>query len=504
MHRRRFFRSGVPYSSRGLRGTRQSNWNDPSKCWVWHVASSHRMPLRICRGQSACRGNPAASWGDRLWQFAVPLLLTQLFPSTLLPNVIVQLIVYAILIVSMPHLGAFVDATNRWHAVRTGILGMNGMVAVSAAGLVVATVLLRQTDTSSAFNHSVNSTTNAPSYTVPSAASAWPVYAAVAVAVGASAVSQIYNNLQTLALEKDWVVELASATDSPLSAWNTSLLRIDMATRIVSPMVYALQMGVLQRAVPSAHDQVVVLVMTAAGWNLLLAPLQYAALHDVYTLCPSLAAKRPPHQLRCFPPQSHSTIAMWTMYLKHPTSVVSLSFCVLYMTVLKENALSTAYLLWHGTAPATVGWSMGSGAYCGLMASWSYPWLLRRFEYAETVAVASVWLYLGCLAPALYVVWRPSAEAADIVLMVVLAASQFWLWTTSLAETQIMQEWVEPHQRGAVNAMQHTANKGFYMAVLVLGIVYADPHQFHVLILASIGATTVAAIGFTVWYYQHR
>ncbi|KAF0713056.1 hypothetical protein AaE_011873 [Aphanomyces astaci] len=282
-----------------------------------------------------------------------------------------------------------------------------------------------------------------------------------------------------------------------------------MATRILSPMAFAFQMDVLQNVI-SYTGQVFVLVASVAGWNLLLAPLVLATGHDLYDLCPSLGNKKSHRQRYAQPPQTRSsTTAMWKLYLHHPTALVSLSFCLLYLTVLKENALSTALLLLiivlsisRLLSNEKAGWSMGSGAYCGVMASVVYPWLLQRWEYAETVAVASVWLYAAFLAPALFVVWWPGAD--NVVLMIVIATSQFWLWTTTLAETQIMQEWVQPHQRGMINAMQHTANKGFYVALLLLGVVFADPHSFRTLVLVSVVATTVAATGFSVWYCRHR
>ncbi|RHY93577.1 hypothetical protein DYB35_000019 [Aphanomyces astaci] len=438
-----------------------------------------------------------------MWQFAVPLLLTRFFPTTLLPNVLFQLVVYIFLIVTMPHVGAFVDRTNRWHVIRTGIVGMTSMMVVSATALVSATVLHPNPNDIAPSNPVANTTTDATVQFAPIfAGTPWPLYTAVAVAVVASAVGQMFNDMQTLALEKDWVIELASATDTSLASWNTALLRIDMATRILSPMAFAFQMDVLQNVI-SYTGQVFVLVASVAGWNLLLAPLVLATGHDLYDLCPSLGNKKTHRQRYAQPPQTRSsTTAMWKLYLHHPTALVSLSFCLLYLTVLKDNALSTAYLLWHGTSAATVGWSMGSGAYCGVMASVVYPWLLQRWEYAETVAVASVWLYAAFLTPALFVVWWPGAD--NVVLMIVIATSQFWLWTTTLAETQIMQEWVQPHQRGMINAMQHTANKGFYVALLLLGVVFADPHSFRTLVLVSVVATTIAATGFSVWYCRHR
>ncbi|KAF0720821.1 Aste57867_16 [Aphanomyces stellatus] len=407
------------------------------------------------------------SWIDRMWQYAVPLLLTELFPATLLQNVVFQLVVYVFLVLTMPFLGQFVDRVNRWRVLRVAVVSTNAMVLASTAafGMVV-------------FLHETT-----PDH--------WLLYPAMAVVLACSAVGQMFNDLQTLSLEKDWIVELSNWTDTPLAPWNTSFLRMDLTARILAPTAFTFLVDAFQGTSP------LFLLVGIAAWAILLAPLEYATLADVYAFCPPLADKKRPKV-------APSYGAMWTTYFANPTFLVSFSFCALYMTVLKENALSSAYLIWHGAAPSAVGWTMGLGAYCGFLSTLAFPHLLRAFQYAESVALSSVWAYFVFLLPALYVVLWPLGPAADIVLMTVLAASQFWLWCTSLAETQIMQEWVQPDRRGVVNAMQHTTNKGFYILLLAVGAVFADPTDFPILIAVSLVATLAAAIGVTLWYHRHR
>ncbi|KAG9406824.1 hypothetical protein AC1031_003153 [Aphanomyces cochlioides] len=433
-----------------------------------------KTPLLTCRAEGPSRlakhrlhvylylTHFLTTWGDRMWQYAIPVLLTQLYPSTILPNVLFQLVVYLVLVVSMPYVGQFVDTTNRWIVIRTGILGMNSMVWISTGGFAAAVYFIED--------------------------DVMPIVC-IALVLLASAVGQIFSDLQTLSLEKDWVVELAVVTNSPLSTWNTMLLRIDLVTRLVSPMVFTFFLDKTSSMTP--HEAIWLLVGVAI-WNTLLCPLAYALATDVYALYPSLAGPKRKVAI--------SYAAMWNSYVHHPTFGVSFSFCALYMTVLKANALSSTYLLWHGTSASILGYNMAVAAFSGLASTFMYSRLLQWSRESDKLVVISVWIYSACVVPA-GVIWIwPQDVRTNFVLLAVLSGSQFWLWTTTLAEVQVMQEWVEPEHRGLVNAMQHTVNKGFFIALLLFGIMWPHPADFGNLVAISVLATVVAALGFTVWY----
>ncbi|KAI9921745.1 hypothetical protein PsorP6_001088 [Peronosclerospora sorghi] len=89
--------------------------------------------------------------------------------------------------------------------------------------------------------------------------------------------------------------------------------------------------------------------------------------------------------------------------------------------------------------------------------------------------------------------------------MVVL--SRIWLWSTDLAEIQIIEDWIAPNQRGAINSMQTATSQFFFILTMLPGVVFNDPIQFQALVLFSLGAVLASALGFTYWtinYGRHR
>jgi iron-regulated transporter 1 len=196
-------------------------------------------------------------------------------------------------------------------------------------------------------------------------------------------------------------------------------------------------------------------------------------------------------------------IVMWKHYVHHPTFLASFSFCALYMTVLCGNSLNIAYLQWRGVSLSLLGGSSGMGALFGLIGTLLFPILVRQMQSVERVAVLSVWLFWLTLLPVGAVFFfKGESRASDFIMIGAVLVSRMWLWCTDLAETQIMQEWVEERQRGLINAMQMATSKVFYILILLTGLIFSDPRQFEALVFMSIAAVGSAAIGFTAWFFK--
>ncbi|KAG7395491.1 hypothetical protein PHYBOEH_003682 [Phytophthora boehmeriae] len=256
---------------------------------------------------------------------------------------------------------------------------------------------------------------------------------------------------------------------------------------------------------------------TVAIWNALSTPLEYFMTRDIYKLVPELAVKEEPEKQDGGREQqetvdSTSTFSeyavMWRNYSQHPVFLLSLSYCALYMTVLDNGSLNTAYLKWRGVPDSLLGTSRGVGAVFGLIGTVVFPYLRRIMSRLERVAVVSIWLFWLCLAPVLAAfLLSGESRVSDYVMLCCMVGARMWLWSADLAETQIMQEWIEPSRRGAINAMQTATYQLFYLLTQVLGVVFHDPQKFEALVFFSIATVFVAAVGFTWWdtiFGRHR
>ncbi|KDO34428.1 hypothetical protein SPRG_01563 [Saprolegnia parasitica CBS 223.65] len=91
----------------------------------------------VARRLRACLyvGRIFSAWGDRMWQFAIPLLFMEIYKDTLLPSALFSLVVYVVGLVALPRIGRWLDATNRLSVLARSIAIENTCVVFSTASL---------------------------------------------------------------------------------------------------------------------------------------------------------------------------------------------------------------------------------------------------------------------------------------------------------------------------------------------------------------------------------
>lgn len=425
-----------------------------------------------------------------MWQFAVPILFMEVFVDTLLPSAVFSLAMYTTCIFAIPTVGKYLDTTNRWTIMKYAIVFENVLIVLSAA--VLGAILL---------------VTNADGVHKP----VWTLklVGLFAVTLVCGGIGQVLNDAQTLAIERDWVVVIAAADSNALARLNTTMRRIDLSCKILAPMAFGV---IMDFAGTDPTTRAMTGAAVVAIWNVLSTPLEYFMTRDVYTLSPALAVKESADDdanenendrvgTHDPPPSTKARYAkMWTDYVNHPVFLLSFAFCSLYMTILDGGALNTAYLKWRGIPDSVLGLSRGAGAVFGLIGTFIFPFTRQLLGRVERVAVVSVWLFWACLTPVI-LAFALSGESStsDYAMLGCMVVSRVWLWSADLAETQIMQEWIEPHRRGAINAMQTATYQFFYILIQCMGVVFHDPRQFEALVGFSLTTVLFSAIGFTVW-----
>ncbi|KAG6947345.1 hypothetical protein JG688_00015591 [Phytophthora aleatoria] len=452
-------------------------------------SQSHKPPRRVLMYLYA--GHLLSAWGDRMWEFAVPILFMEIFVDTLLPGACFSLVMYASCLIAIPSVGRQLDAANRWKAMRLAIVLENANI-VASTGLLGAMLLLTDADG-----------LHKPEWT-------WPLTLLFVGTLVCGGVGQVLSEAQTLGIERDWVVIIAQSSgaerSSALVSLNTILRRIDLACKLLGPLAFGIIMDFAGR---DPTTRAMIGASTVAIWNGLSTPLEYFMTRDIYTLVPQLALKEESlepsndEELQASADgQSMLTryAGMWRNYSRHPVFLLSFSYCALYMTVLDNGSLNTAYLKWRGVPDSLLGSSRGAGAVFGLLGTVLFPYLRRTISRLERVAVLSIWLFWLFLAPVLVAfLLAGESRASDYVMLCCMVGARMWLWSADLAETQLMQEWIEPSRRGAINAMQTATYQLFFMLIQVIGVIFHDPRQFEALVLFSVATVLAAAVGFTLW-----
>uniref|UniRef100_A0AAV1TGS0 Solute carrier family 40 member n=1 Tax=Peronospora matthiolae TaxID=2874970 RepID=A0AAV1TGS0_9STRA len=434
-----------------------------------------------------------------MWQFAVPVLFMEIFVDTLLPSACFSLVVYATCLVAIPSVGRQLDAGNRWQVMRLAIVLENIMIVASAV-LVGAILLLTGADG-----------LHKPKCT-------WSLMLLFAGTLVCGGVGQVLSEAQTLSIERDWVVIIAqdggSKRSDALAGLNTTLRRIDLACKLLGPLAFGF---IVDYAGRNSTTRVMIGASTVAIWNCLSTPLEYFMMRDIYRLVPELSNKEKDSESEEYQQLQDaadgqsalsSYAAQWRHFTRHPVFLLSFSYCALYMTVLDNGSLNTAYLKWRGVPNSLLGLSRGVGAVFGLLGTLLFPYLRRAIVQLERVAVLSIWLVWLSLVPVvLLLMLVGESRVSDHVMLSCMVGARMWLWSADLAQTQLMQEWVEPGRRGAINAMQTATCQLFYILIQLMGVVFHDPSQFEALVFFSVAAVFAAAIGFTLWgvkFGRHR
>ncbi|CEG41883.1 ferroportin family [Plasmopara halstedii] len=427
-----------------------------------------------------------------MWEFAVPVLFMEIFVDTLLPSATLSLVMYASCLILIPSVGRQLDSTDRWKAMRLAIILDNINIIVSSM-LMGAMALL----------------TDANEYHKPEWT--WSLKVLFVGILVCGGMGQVLSEAQTLGIERDWVVVIAKSSEVEhtfaLESLNTRLRRIDLVCKLLGPLAFGI---IMEFAGYDRTTRALIGTISVAIWNGLASPLQYLMTRDIYNFVPELAIKKksPDSKKQCHPLDTSSTLfkyaMMWRVYAQHPVFLLSFSYCTLYMTVLDNGALSTAYLKWRGLPDSLLGFSRGAGAMFGLLGTVLFPFLRQAFSRLERVAVASIWLFWLSLLPVLVAfLLTGESRMSDYVMLCSVAAARVWLWSADLAEVQLLQEWIEPSRRGAINAMQTATYQLFHVVIQMAGFVFHDPSQFSMLIYFSVAAVLAAALGFTLWYVRY-
>ena len=80
-------------------------------------------------------------------------------------------------------------------------------------------------------------------------------------------------------------------------------------------------------------------------------------------------------------------------------------------------------------------------------------------------------------------------------------ASRIGLWVFDITMKQFFQECVEEEFRGIVGGLQNSLNAFFGLITFVLGIVFPDPTEFHILVASGYVSVGIALLFYWLGFY---
>ncbi|CAK9204730.1 unnamed protein product [Sphagnum troendelagicum] len=454
-------------------------------------------------------------WGDRMWEFAVSLLMLHVWPNSLLLVAVYGLVEAASVAAFGVVIGELVDKFPRLKVVQIALGVQNGSIVVAAVATVV--LLLHPGAVLGGFG----------------------AFVTLVILVNTfGAIGALSGLAMDVVVERDWVVVIAEQAPGSLTHINSMMRRIDLSCKLLAPVAVGFLMS---------YASMLASAVLIAVWNVSSVGLEYGLLYIVYTAVPILRQKSPSRNTKLESPDAeelainleakeiemHSTaqeaqvqtevgnlstdesitlegtlqhlpfIKGWLTYMRQEAMLAGLALALLYFTVLSFGSFMTAVLDWRGVPPYVLGLARAVAALVGILATVVYPSVHARLQTVRT-GVWSIWLQCSLLSICVASTWVQSPRVASIMLIAGVAASRLGLWMFDLSVTQLMQESVPEAERGVVGGVQKSLQSLMDMLTYVVGLVISNPKDFGTSIRISFMVVFTAAALYTVHVYRVR
>ncbi|GAD95214.1 conserved hypothetical protein [Paecilomyces variotii No. 5] len=435
-----------------------------------------------------------STWSSRMFEFGAVLFLASIFSGTLLYASIYALLRSLAAVVLSSWLGSLVDRSNRLSVLRKSIVWQRIPVAGSCLCFIAllapkgsATILL--------------------------------LFSITALLACLEKLASVVN---TVAVERDWVIVVSDSLDLPRQELNASMRRIDLFCKLFAPVFISLVDSFSTRAA----------VWTVFCLNASSVPVEYLAIAQVYKAVPELAQRHdltsdgidtspePTDEglLQRTVTYIKSALQPWQEYIASPVFLPSLALSVLYLTVLSFGAQMVTYLLHTGFNSLEVSCMRIGAVVAELAGTWAAPLAMNKigpvrsglwfinYQFACLAASAAAFLFLD-----------PSSRLVALCLILGVALSRLGLWGFDLAVQFLVQEvrrnlLIEAHPvtiyvlqntdertRARFSSTEMALQNVFELLSFASTIVFPLPEQFKYPVLISYSAVAVAAICFAVY-----
>ena len=221
-----------------------------------------------------------------------------------------------------------------------------------------------------------------------------------------------------------------------------------------------------------------------------------------------------------------SSFKMWKEYKKHPIFLASLSYALLYYTVLAPGGVMTAFLTSVDVPPSIIGVYLGVSALIGLFGTFCIPFIIKQFglEKSGWLMVISQFILLIFATFTLYlfdlknIVFNDhfhadmshhhSIAGEKIYLiyyfLALVAASRFFLWSFDIISRQITQTKTNDHQRGVMSGIESSIANLATLAASLSCVMLHHPSQFIVLALFSLVSVGSSAALYSFWFFSNK
>ncbi|XP_059174754.1 solute carrier family 40 member 1-like [Physella acuta] len=354
-----------------------------------------------------------------MWSFFMGLYLASISAESTQPSATYGLARGGAVLLCGAFIGDWVDVTPRLKAA-TMIMILQNVLVMACSGTILITALCGGREM------------------------LYHVYVPV---VCLSVLSRLMKEGRVLVVERDWVVELCSREEHHLAVMTSSFRRIDLLTKMLAPIVTGHVMGY------AGINMGCVLIIV---WTSVSLGVEYYLIRRVYSLVPVLMEKKniagsmglngeKNHSLlntdltsleeedtssrdlaqtrngkavpkcKCADGVTKRIFAQFLVlyrgfktYVAYDVVFAGLALASLYLTVLGFDEITIGYATSQGLDESLLGTLMGVGAGFGIIATFTYPYIVRRVGLPYT-GVMALGLQVLCLTLCVIAVWLPGS-----------------------------------------------------------------------------------------------
>ncbi|OCF38724.1 solute carrier family 40 (iron-regulated transporter), member 1 [Kwoniella heveanensis CBS 569] len=325
----------------------------------------------------------------------------------------------------------------------------------------------------------------------------------------------------TVAIERDWITEIAHGDPVVLTVLNTYMRRIDLLSKLIAPLVVSLM---------TSFGDYPLATGVLFGLSILSCATEYLWIKVVYDHFPVLERQkgyrstsdesrpltRSAVEGQSVPRRMIEWLARekrdWTEFVKLPIFFSSSSMALIHLTTLSYDGTFISYIKaargWDDTIIASM---RGLCLVTGLIGTAVMP-LLERKVGLERAGAWSIWFEVGCLAPVALAFFYGTGRYGEhgpvwnsVILFGGIALSRIGLWSFDLCQLKELQLALDTHpRRNQLTARQISLQNLFDLLKYVLTLTASSPACFKWTALVSWLAIVGGGILYAVYLRSVR
>lgn len=389
-------------------------------------------------------------FGDQAWDFAVPIILIQIFPHRINLIALFFLLSKLINIIIGPFLLKRIDHTARLKIYKIGI-GTQVLAMIFSFPILMMWQEGKNLD---------------EFFIIP-----------FVILTGLHAWANLGATLMDVAIGLDLAVD--SIQKEELSIFNGRLKRLDLITEVTAPVITGLILTLSTPILPSLG-------------LLIIALINLATFIPEYFLLRSVIRSNGIDKIVTTPSKSGFNLKDFSLALKNlrhaPYTPVILAYTFLWFSVLSPHGvLLTSYLKDTGAlSEVNLGFFRSAGALFGIIPTFIFTPLRTRFG-----------LLLACnlllLSQGIFVTIAQMAFSFNhmTLFLIFILFSRIGLYGFSIGEVEVRQSLIPPHKRGEINGIANSLTNLATLFIFLLGILITKTDSFNILVSISV----IAVIG---------